>query len=312
MSNRPSAHVGQARQLVKDKDYEAAITVLREGLEDDSSDRTAQKMLGVLLFRLKRPDEATVAFRQLTRLDPRDAGTWVNLGAVLNMTKDYKGASDALRKAIQRDKACGVAYYNLAIAQKGLNQAKMAISAYEQCLKLEPTNTEASINLGNLLLEQSKFSKASKVTEAALEHTPKSVKLLRLQARTAAEIEGNQVADSPFGRLVDEKELARSQKALVRRRLSPVQRNREREFMREMARELRHAVRSMVPILDEALPKQMHTLHMAAARQESRNETFAAFDSFVATISELASVRETVTESITGLKAQLNKTDPGL
>ena len=82
--------------------------------------------------------------------------------------------------------------------------------------------------------------------------------------------------------------------------------------MREMARELRHTVRSMVPLLDEALPKQMHTLHMAAARQGSRNEGFAAFDSLVAAISELASVRETVTESVTVLKAHLNKTDPGL
>jgi len=312
MSNGPSIHVGQARHLVKSKDYEAAVTVLREGLEDDSSDRTAQEMLGVLLFRLKRPEEAAIAFRQLTRLAPRDVGTLVNLGAVLNMTKDYKGASDALRKAIRQDKACGVAYYNLAIAQKGLNQAKMAISAYEECLKLEPANTGASLNLANLLLEERRFSKAAKVTEAALEHAAKSVKLLRLQARVATAIEENQMVDSPLGRLVNEKELAQSQQALVRRRLSRVERNRERELMREMARELRHTVRSMIPLLDEALPKQMHTLHMAAARQDARNEGFAAFESLVATISELASVRDTVTESVTVLKTHLNKTDPGL
>jgi len=312
MSDGPSTHVGQARHLVKSKDYEAAVTVLREGLEIDSSDRTAQEMLGVLLFRLKRAEEAAIAFRQLTRLAPRDTGTWVNLGAVLNMAKDYKRASDALRKAIRLDKSCGVAYYNLAIAQKGLNQVKMAISAYEECLKLEPTNTQASCNLGNLLLEESRFSKAAKVTQAALEHAPKSAKLLRLQARVTTAIEENPPANAPLGRLVNEKELAQSQKALVRRRLSRAQRNREREFMREMARELRHAVRCMVPLLDEALPKQMHTLHMAAARQDSRNDAFAAFDSLVATMADLARVRESVTESVTAIKIQLNKTDSDL
>ncbi len=312
MSSGSSAIVGKARQLVKGKNYDAAIQVLRDALEADPADRTVQEMLGVLLFRLKRHEEAADAFRQLTRMDPRDAGAWVNLGAVLNVGEDFKGASEALRKAIQRDKTCGVAYYNLAIAQKGRKQPKMAISAYEQCLRLEPDNTEASINLCNLFFTQEKYYKAAKVADAALEHAPKSAKLKRLQARAAEGIDGSRIEESPFGRLVDEKELARSQKSVVRRRLSAADRNREREFMRDAARELRHAIRPMVPILDVSLPKQMHTLHLAAAQQDYRNEAFAAFDSLVATISELAGMKETVEKSVEEIRSQLKKTDSGL
>lgn len=297
---------------MKSKDYEGAIEALRSGLEEASDDVTAQEMLGVLLFRLKRHEEAADAFRQLTRMSPRDAGAWVNLGAVLNVLDDYKGASDALRKAIQRDKRCGVAYYNLAIAQKGQSQPKMAVSAYEECLRIEPDNTEAAINLGNLLLELKNYRKATRVAEAALEHSPKSVKLKRLLSLAEAGADGSKVEEKPFGRLVDEKQLARNQKSLSRRELSPADRNREREFMREAARELRHAVRPMVPILDDVLPKQLHTLHMAAAQKDTRNEGYAAYQGLVSTIAELAEMYGTVSEHAAEMRSQLHKTDPGL
>jgi tetratricopeptide (TPR) repeat protein len=312
MENGISAFVTTARKLVKSKDYEGAIAKLRSGLEDDPGDRTAQEMLGVLLFRLRHHAEAADVFRHLTRLTPRDAGAWVNLGAVLNVLDDFKGASDALRKAIQRDKDCGVAYYNLAIAQKAQKQSAMAVSAYDECLRLEPANAQASINLANLLLELKNFRKTSRVVTAALEHAPKSAKLKNLQLRVEAGVRGSQLAEPPFGRLVDENDLARSQKTLMRRELSRSDRNREREFMRETARELRHAVRPMVPILDRALPKHMHTLHLAAAQQDARNEASVAFEGLVSTISELASIRESVSESVMGIRSHLKKTDPGL
>ncbi len=310
MSNGPSGLVAEARLLLKKKDYEAAVTTLRDGLVDDSADRAGWEMLGVLLFRLKRHNEAADAFRQMTRMNPKDAGAWVNLGAVLNVLKDFEAAATALRKAIRRDKASGVAYYNLGIAQMGQRQPKIAISAYEECLKLEPANTQASVNLGKLLLDQKSYRKASKVAFEALERAPKSVKLQRLQSQAEARIRDSQIKLPPFGRLVNEQMLASSQTALSRRELSRTQRNREREFMRETARKLRHAVRPMVPILDDVLPKYMHKLHLAAAWQDSGNEASAALESLVFTISGLASMRETVSELVAEIRSHLRETDP--
>ena len=311
MSNGPSGVVAEARQLLKNKDYEAAVTTLRDGLSDDVSHRAGWEMLGALLFRLKRHNEAAGAFRQLTRMSPRDAGAWVNLGAVLNVLKDFEGAVTALRKAIQRDKASGVAYYNLGIAQLGRRQPKIAISAYEECLRLEPENTVASVNLGNLLLEQKHYRKAAKVGLEALQYAPASTKLQRLQSRAEAGIRDSQLKLPPFGRLVDEKTLAHSQATLSRRELSRTYRNQEREFMRKTARKLRHAVRPMVPVLDDALPKQMHKLHLTTAWEDSRNESFAALEGLTFTISELARMREAVSELVAEIRSHLRETDPG-
>ena len=310
MTNGISGFVDKARRLVKNEEYKAAIATLGIGLDKDPNDRVAQEMLGVLLFRLKRTEEAAGAFQQLTRLDPGDPGAWVNLGAALNVLKDYEAASDALRKAIRRDKACGVAYYNLAIAKKGQNQPAMAVSAYEECLRLEPANTQAALSLVNMLIEQKSYRKASKIVKTALENAPEAMKLQRLQSHVEAKIKGSQQEEPPFGRLVDEKELQSSQKKLVRRKLSRTDRNREREFMRETARTLRHAVRPMVPILDETLPKYMHTFLLASVRPDAQNEAFTAFEGLVSTISELTSMREAVSESVMEIQSHLEKTDP--
>ncbi|MCH2210311.1 MAG: tetratricopeptide repeat protein [Fuerstiella sp.] len=307
MSNTPSALVRKARQLVRNKEYNEAVTTLRSVLKEAPGDRVAQEMLGVLLFRLRHVDEAAEVFRYLTRLDPRDAGAWVNLGAALNSRDDYRGATDALRKAIQRDKKCAIAYYNLAIAQKRLDQPRMAISALEECIRLEPDNTQAIINLTNMLLEQKIYLKASRVITAALERDPDSVTLHKLQEQIDSRMRDGRIEASPFGRLVDEKVLARSQRSIVPRKLSRGDRNQEREFMRTTARELRHAVQPMIEILDDSLPKQMHTLHMAASREDSRNKAFSALESLDATISELANMKDTVAESANAIRAHMKK-----
>jgi tetratricopeptide (TPR) repeat protein len=304
--------VSRARALLKAKDAGGAIKLLQDGIENEATDRSAVEMLGVLTFRMKQYEAAQEAFRHLTRLDPRDPAAWINLGAVLNVRGDYKGASDALRKAIQRDKKSAIAYYNLAIAQKALNQPRMAISAYEECLRLEPSNVEATVNLANLLLSQSKFPKAVAVIKAGLEHSPQSVKLARLLRKAEAGVESNRLKVSPFGRLVNEEELATRQKLLQKRELTRAQRNHEREFIRETVRDLRHTVRPVIPLLNDALPKQMHNLHMSVFQQDARYDGFAAYDGLVSTMNELATGFATISEGISAIRAQLKKTDPGL
>jgi len=307
-----SSPAGKARSLLKAKDTAGAVAVLEAALEADPADRTATEMLGVIAFRLKRHEQARDMFRQLTRLDPRDSGAWVNLGAVLNVLKDHKGASDALRKAIQRDKDSAIAYYNLGIAQKAMDQPKMAISAYQECLRLEPENSEATINLVNLYLSQKKFPQAGKAATAGLEHQPKSARLKALLKKSEDGAAGVCRDDSPFGRLVSEEDLARNQKNVKKRELTLTQRNQERNYIREAVRELRHAVRPIVPLLDKDLHEHMHTLHMSVFQQDDRYDGFGAYEGFVGTVNELSTAFEAVAEGIRDFRAQLHKTDPGL
>jgi len=312
MSADLSASAVQAKRMLRDRDTDGAFRCLRAGLEQDPTDRDAQEILGTLLFRLKRHEEARDAFQQLTRIDPRYAGAWVNLGAVLNTLGDHRKASDALRRAIQRDKNCAVAYYNLGIAQKGLNQLRMAVFAYQGCIQRDPASTDAWTNLGNLHMQLKDFPKAVKAFESGLEQSPNSEKLKGLLAHAKEAVEENRREDSPFGRLVAEEELAGRQTRTQRRTLTVQDRNRERELMRKLVRNLRRAIRPMVTILDDRLPQKLHTLHLAAASDDARGEGTKTLDQLTDAIGELQSLRETVSHTVAEIRSHLKKTDPQL
>ena len=310
MSEELSAAVVQAKQLIRDRDPEGSIHRLEAGLEQDPADGDAQELLGSLLFRLRRHEEARDAFRQLTRIDPRSAGAWVNLGAVQNVLGDFRAASESLRRAIQRDKDCAVAYYNLGIAQKGLDQPRLAVSAYQECVKRDPSCTDAWTNLGNLQMELTAYGKAVKAFESGLVQLPESQKLKRLLTRAQATVEDSRREESPFGRLVDEAELATRQTPVRRRRLSVHDRNRERETMRELSRSLRHVIRPMVAILDDTLPQKLHALHLAAATKDARGEGFAALSQLQESIEKLHELQATAGEATREIRSILQKTDP--
>ncbi len=302
----------RARQLLKRRDVDGAVRLLQETLTGDTATCEAAELLGVILFRLKRHSEARDVFQLWTRLDPRDPAAWVNLGAALNVLGEHRAAADALRKAIQRDRKNAAAYYNLGIAEKALGHASNAVVAYTECLKIEPDSQEAAINLGNLLISQKQFSRAEKVLRAALEHAPKSAKLQRLLQKAEAGAAGTRVEISPFGRLVDEKELARRQTTVRKRELTAAQRNHERQFMREAVRELRHAIRPVVTLLDEDLPRHMHTLQMSVFQQDARYDSFSAYEGLCAAMKELDAAFETISSGIAEIRSELSKTDPGL
>ena len=304
MADKPNAtpEIVAARQLIRQGNTAGAIEQLQKLLELDDANKAALELLGVAYFRQRSFEEAQKAFEKLTRLDPMNSGAWVNLGAVQNVLKEFQKATNALRKAIQRDRKSASAYFNLGIAQKGLKMPKMAVSAYQEALKLKPTMTDATVNLGNLYIEMKNFRQAVKVLEDGLQHDPKAAKLQRILQKAKEEQKGIRQEAAPFGRLVDEKELARKQKRLARRELSTLERNQEREDVQEATKEIRHHVRRLVPLIDAALQDNLHILHLSAAQHDSRGEAPNAFDNMLQVMKALGEHRNAIEKSMTAIR----------
>ena len=295
--------ITSARRMIRQGKLAEAVQHLQNVLNQDDANKAALELMGVAEFRQRNFEEARAAFERLTRLDPMNAGAWVNLGAVQNVLKDFQKATNALRKAIQRDRKSASAYFNLGIAQKGLNMPQMAISAYLEALKLNPSMTDASINLGNIYIDMQNFRQAVKVLEQGLEHNPRAGKLQRLLQRSKAEVKGERQEAAPFGRLVDEKELALKQRKLARRELSTTERNEERDAVRDGTKQVRHHVRRLVPLIDAALQDNLHILHLSAAQRDARGEGPIAFDNMLEVMKALRGHREAIEESISIIRS---------
>jgi tetratricopeptide (TPR) repeat protein len=295
------------RQLLQKRQFDECLEFLRNHLQREPGDSECQELLGMTLFVTKRYEDAKAAFERLTQMDPMYSAGWVNLGAVQNVLKDYQGATKSLRKAIQRDTKSASAYYNLGIAQKAMKMNSMAISAYREAIKLDPEMEEPHVNLGNIYMEMTNFAQAVKVLETGVERFPNSTKL-RAVLRKAKDLkEGNRKKESPFGRLVDEEQLARKQIRTTKRELTATERNEERDFLRVIGKSIRKRTEPLVALLDETLHQQL-----PAAQKDSRGEAGTAYDKMTATLEELDAARRESSRSMAEIRTHLERTDPGL
>ncbi|MEZ6129870.1 MAG: tetratricopeptide repeat protein [Planctomycetaceae bacterium] len=301
-----------AKSMLQQRKVAEAIQLLNGHLKDNPHDKNGHELLGMACFMIKDYEKAKTAFETLTRDDPMYAPGWVNLGAVQNILGDYQGATRSLQKAIKRDKNSASAYYNLGIAQKAMKMNSMAISAYREASRLAPTMPEPYTNLGNIYIEMQNLTQAIRVMDEGLKHCPGNPKIAAILDKAKNIKAGNRQKEAPLGRLVDEEALARKQINTSRRDLTPAARNEERDSLRTISKTLREATKAMVPLLDVALNQQLHLLQMATVQKDTRGDAAGAYEQMTTTLQQLDGYRRVSIRSIGEIRANLDRTDPGL
>lgn len=122
------SHLRQANKLYHAKDYAGAIQSYRRALLRDSLSGKANFGLGASAYAQGRYDEAksylerAVQDQQLT--PQQQAGVLHNLGNVAMKKKDYQSAVQSYEEALLRNPEDENTRYNLALAQKLLQQNK--------------------------------------------------------------------------------------------------------------------------------------------------------------------------------------------
>src|SRR5436309_10255349 len=93
----------RARQAIEARDWTKAKMMYLQalGLKSDMPD--VHYGLATVYFQLRELTSAAHHFKEVTRLDPRRVGAFVNLGAVYNLLDQLDDAIVALRHSIQLD-----------------------------------------------------------------------------------------------------------------------------------------------------------------------------------------------------------------
>ena len=162
----------KARQAIEQRDWAQAKMMYLQalGLQSDMPD--VHYGLATVYFQLRELTSAAHHFKEVTRLDPRRVGAFVNLGAVYNLLDQLDDAVAALRRSIQLDGKRVEGYYNLGLVYRRKGQTDLAIQSYREALRLNPRMADAHLNLGNLLFEKEQFRQAQHQYEQALELRP--------------------------------------------------------------------------------------------------------------------------------------------
>ena len=131
-----------SKAAFKGRSDKASIETCSRALDEALATRDRAGTLvnrGVMLMRGKAYGEAALDFEEAIRLTPELGEAFVNRGVLRMADQDYAGALAEIDKGIQ----LGVdepakAYYNRALAQEGLGDARAAWLDYRKAQSLDP------------------------------------------------------------------------------------------------------------------------------------------------------------------------------
>lgn len=108
--------------LYKTKDFKSAEQKYRDALKTDTASPVVHHNLGNSLYEQKKFDEAEKAYADALDSDSKDTLNrgWYNLGNSLYEQKKYAEAANAYKEALKNNPGDEQARYNLAMAQKHL------------------------------------------------------------------------------------------------------------------------------------------------------------------------------------------------
>lgn len=147
-SLRPQAGSAQAlldqgQELLRTKQYDEAVEVLKRVVEMQPSSTLAHIQLGVALLNLGRSQEALIEMKQAAQLSPNDPHVYVGLGNANGALRRYTEAIEAYKQAIRLNADYFAAYNDLGIVYGTINRFTESGAAFRQALRVDPQSADA-------------------------------------------------------------------------------------------------------------------------------------------------------------------------
>jgi tetratricopeptide (TPR) repeat protein len=146
--NSAPAFVSQGQDLIRTRQFNEAIEVLRKAIQLQPDLGVAHVQLAIALMGVGQRDEAMAETKKAIEIDPNDARAYVAQGNIESSMRRYDEAIAAYRQAVNLDSNYLNAYLNLGIAYGTTNRFSESAEAFQQALRLEPNNVSALNGLG--------------------------------------------------------------------------------------------------------------------------------------------------------------------
>ena len=143
---------------------------------------------------LARSGKRTEALAILERAHAHDSTSFAveaTIGAIRIQDREWAAAEPYLRKAASLRSADPVIWDNLGVALAHMDRRPEAASCFEKSLALDPARTQASLNLGAVLLAEGNPVRALALAEEILRRNPSLPRALELRRKAEAALPRN-------------------------------------------------------------------------------------------------------------------------
>ncbi len=144
----PDTPLAEARSLLEIGKLAEAEQVTRRYLEIHKSSADGHYLLGYILFKKQDAKSSLAEYTEAARYRKPSPADLEAVAGDYVLLKDYADADKWFTKAVEWNPKDSLGWYYLGRTKYSENRFEEAISAFEQCLKLDPRNVKAEDNLG--------------------------------------------------------------------------------------------------------------------------------------------------------------------
>ena len=179
----PKAHFDESIALIESGDLGAAEERIRSRLADYPRDVNLQALLGALLIKRNRLDEAAVLLRQVIAEAPSFAKPHEDLGHLLVQQGHTDDAVPLLERATHLDPTLESAWFTLGKALAMQGRGADADQAFERCFALSPERRLMALAAEHH--KEGRLKEAEQLYRRILRQRPRNVDAMRLLASIA-------------------------------------------------------------------------------------------------------------------------------
>lgn len=180
----PKALFDEALELINAGDPVAAEKLCREAVQRNPKDVNMSGLLGAVLIKRRRLDEAEQVLKQTIALAPTFAKAHEDLGYALLEQERYEEAIEMLQKATRLDPKLDAAHFNLGKALASTGRGKEADAAFEASFELSPERKKLALAAKHH--QEGRIEEAEQLYRQVLSNNPRNVDALRMLAMVAA------------------------------------------------------------------------------------------------------------------------------
>jgi tetratricopeptide (TPR) repeat protein len=182
-------YIGKALAAARDDEatyINGAQLYLRYGMLDEAFDAAetaiainpeffgGHDLLGGMLARVQRTDQAIAEYRKALKGNPSPAGAYSNLANAYLSRGDLRAAMENFNKAIELDSTLVNAYVGLGLAEEGMGDSEGALAMFRRARSIDPYSEPAYHAEASLLIRMGRDNDASDLARQALREWPGS------------------------------------------------------------------------------------------------------------------------------------------
>ena len=179
----PRSTFHQAIRLLNGDDAEGAIAVCREALTEDPDDVNFTALLGAILLKARRFDEAEERLRRAIALAPSFAKPHEDLGLLLAQQRRHGEAEEMLRRAVNLDASLEQAHFHLGRVLLANGKGAEADEVFERWFELNPE--QGRLAEAARLHRSGRIEESERLCRRVLRDNPENVSALRLLGQIA-------------------------------------------------------------------------------------------------------------------------------